>query len=324
MNDKKIVHEEQADWVSVAEQQKQLAKMEGAFVDEERNATLMIGKRLGRKEMVQSLIKLLTVSDLLDLNHIKESKAYKGYRHIDDNQKLLIVSTWDDYCRIVEGRSRQIIDEELLNLKVLGPELFDSLRSIGIGSGIMRDIRALPVDDQVIIAEVAKTDDKNALMDIVHEMSLKHERDKKKLQQDKATLEKRVTELEAETIAKDEVLTKKNEKIDALDTELTKRNQLVLTPDAQLLEQQAREHEVLLDLQHAQNDVLLAFQQFHVAIDAIQQSSYGHHFDEAIQNTLNFVYQNIASISHELGVAIDFVEMVSPAWVQAAKQEMGE
>ena len=56
MNDKKIVHEEQADWVSVAEQQKQLTKMEGAFVDEERNATLMIGKRLGRKEMVQSLI----------------------------------------------------------------------------------------------------------------------------------------------------------------------------------------------------------------------------------------------------------------------------
>lgn len=205
MNDKKIVHEEQADWVSVAEQQKQLAKMEGAFVDEERNATLMIGKRLGRKEMIQSLTKLLTVSDLLDLNNIKESKAFKGYRHIDEGGKLLIISTWDDYCRIVEGRSRQVIDNDLLSLNILGSELFDSLRSIGIGSGIMRDIRALPADDQVIIAEVAKTDDKNALMDIVHEMSLKHERDKKKLQQDKADLEKRLADAKADAEALNKV-----------------------------------------------------------------------------------------------------------------------
>lgn len=135
-------------------------------------------------------------------------------------------------------------------------------------------------------------------------------------------LRKALRDAKADTEAKDALLAKKDEKINNLDAELTKRTQF--SPDDTLLAQQAREHEVLQALQTAQNNALLAFQQFHVAIDAIQQSSYGHHFDEAIQNTLNFVYQNIANISHELGVAIDFVEMVSPAWVQAAKQEMGE
>lgn len=135
-------------------------------------------------------------------------------------------------------------------------------------------------------------------------------------------LRKALRDAKADAEAKDTLLAKKDEKINSLDAELTKRNQL--TPDGSLVEQQAREQAVLQQLQTAQNNALLAFQQFHVAIDAIQQSSYGHNFDEAIQTTLNFVYQHIASISHELGVAIDFVDMVSPAWVQAAKKEIGE
>lgn len=137
-------------------------------------------------------------------------------------------------------------------------------------------------------------------------------------------LRKALRQTTAEKESYERLCGEKDQKLNEQHAELIQRNQLVLTPDAQLLEQQAREQNVLQALQTAQNNALLAFQQFHVAIDAIQQSSYGHHFDEAIQNTLNFVYQNIANISHELGVAIDFVEMVSPAWVQAAKQEMGE
>lgn len=320
MNDKKIVHEEQADWVSVAEQQKQLAKVESAFVDEERNATLMIGKRLGRKEMIQSLTKLLTVSDLLDLNNIKESKAFKGYRHIDEGGKLLIISTWDDYCRIVEGRSRQVIDNDLLSLNILGSELFDSLRSIGIGSGIMRDIRALPVDDQVVIAEVAKTDDKNALMDMVHEMSLKHERDKKKLQQDKEELAKKLVQVQADTQAKDELLAKKNEKIDQLDAELTKRTQL--TPDARLLERQEQERTALDTLHESSRSVLLAVQQFYCAVNDLNQFAAADiKIDDQINQTVHYVYQQIAQISVEQGIEVSFENVVNPPWMQAVVAE---
>lgn len=135
-------------------------------------------------------------------------------------------------------------------------------------------------------------------------------------------LRKALRDAKADAEAKDTLLAKKDEKINNLDAELTKRTQF--SPDDTLLAQQAREHEVLQALQTAQNNALLAFQQFHVAIDAIQQSSNSGYFDEAIQQTLNFVYQHIAQISRELGVPIDFAEMVTPAWIQAAKKEMGE
>lgn len=155
----------------------------GAFADDEREATLLIGQRQGRKQVFDSLQKLLTVTDLEDLKQIKESNKYKGVRIKTPAGELVTVTTWADYCAHVEGRTRETIDNDLLNYEKLGAECFDALRTLGVGPSKMRELRraGLPSDDAAALAELAKAGDKDAVLDLAEELIVRQAREKEEL-----------------------------------------------------------------------------------------------------------------------------------------------
>ncbi len=153
-------------------------------------ATALINQRIGRKSVIDAVTKLLTVSDLIDLINIKETKAYKGAQLIVDG-KLLTVSSWSDFCQYCEGRSNKTIDLEILNLESLGQPTFDALRKIGIGPSTMRSIRQVSDTDRAMIEQVANSGNKDELIDLVDGIVSKH-------QKDKAELNEKVTNLEAD------------------------------------------------------------------------------------------------------------------------------
>ena len=82
---------------ALSELQNTSSKLEQAFTEEMRHVTQLIGERIGRRSMAQMITKLLTVSDVLDLQHIKESRQYKGFIHVDASGNRQPVSTWDEY-----------------------------------------------------------------------------------------------------------------------------------------------------------------------------------------------------------------------------------
>ncbi len=171
-----------------------MANLEAAFSDEERQTTLLIGARIGRRSMAMMISKLVTVADVLDLQRIKESKQYKGFVHVDGLGKKQTISTWDEYCELVEGKSRQSIDLEIMNLNQLGEELFDAMRQVGIGPGKMREIRKLPEDSQAALLEAARGGDKDTLLDLAEELIARHSKEKEELASQKLEAE---SELEA-------------------------------------------------------------------------------------------------------------------------------
>ncbi|MCX7208082.1 MAG: hypothetical protein NT086_19285 [Proteobacteria bacterium] len=207
------------------------SRMEAAFSDEQRQVTQMIGERIGRRSMALMISKLLTVRDLLDLQQIKESKQYKGFIHIDENKNSCPVRTWADYCRLVEGRSEQAIDEDIYNLKQIGPELFDSMRQIGIGPRTMRELRQLPEDEQAVIAEAAKSDDKEALLELIDDLSAKHAKEKEQAKAALAASEKARAESQSNYQSLSQLQANTNAERDKLKLDLAKREKLIAEMD---------------------------------------------------------------------------------------------
>lgn len=142
-----------------------------------------VGERIGRRAMARMVTNLLSVTDVLDLQRFKESKQYKGYVFISPDGSRKTISTWDEFCQVVEGKSVRTIDLEIMNLRQLGEDLFDSMRSVGIGPGKMREIRQLPEDSKVELIEAAKAGDKETLVDLAEELLAKHVREKEELTQ---------------------------------------------------------------------------------------------------------------------------------------------
>lgn len=167
-----------------------------SFSREAREATLLVGGRIARRQMIAGLTKLLLSSDIQDLANIKESKQYKGYTHIDAAGNSDVIGNWAQFCELVEGRPAKTVDEEIKSLEMLGPDAFDAMRRGGIGLTKMRALRALPGTELAEITETAKTADKDTLLDMVGDLIARQKADKEKLQQQ---LSQKTAEHEAST-----------------------------------------------------------------------------------------------------------------------------
>jgi hypothetical protein len=124
--------------------------------------------------------KLVTVTDILDLQKIKESKEYKGLEFLDSG-KPVTITTWGDYCQLVEGRSRESIDLDINNLNFLGEELFESMRAVGIGPSKMREIRKLPDDTRHALLDAAQSGDWDTMIEFTEDLLAEHAKEKEGL-----------------------------------------------------------------------------------------------------------------------------------------------
>ena len=171
-------------------------------------ASAIINQRIGRRQMASMVQKLVTVADLVDLQNLKDSKGYKNFNAVIDG-KVVTITTWEEYCTLVEGRSRESIDLELKNLNALGPELFESMRTVGIGPGTMRAIRQLPEDKQELIQQAVATTNKDDLAEFIEQIIVKTSKERE-------ALTKELDESKAAIVAKDEVAASNAKRISEL------------------------------------------------------------------------------------------------------------
>ena len=130
----------------------------------EREALISEASRLtGRVEALNFIGKVVTCSELINLNKIKESKIYK---------ELPNIKTWADYCKSL-GYSVDKIDLDLRNLNTFGEDFLRTVQTFGLGYRELRSLSKqvksgnLEVKDEsvVIDGEVIPLDDKDELRD---------------------------------------------------------------------------------------------------------------------------------------------------------------
>ena len=153
-----------------------------------------IGARIGRRQAGEAMRKLLTVSRLVELQQIKDSKQYKELR-VSVDGKVLTVSTFDEFCEVVEGRSRAQVDEDLRNLKTFGADMLESFQQLGMGYRQMRDLRAIPPDSKVLLIEAVKAGDQVKLLEAAEDLIERHASEKAKLKKEAGELGEKVAAL---------------------------------------------------------------------------------------------------------------------------------
>lgn len=171
MKDDKELSNEQA--AAILDTKKALFELEGVI------------KQVGMYEAFDFVTKLLTVANLKALAEIKETKSYKGLTYIDVNGNIATVSSWEDFCKYKLKNSRATIDNNLLNLSQFGEDFFEASQNIGLGVRELRKLRQLPEADQALIidSEAIDTGDRDAIKDLIEDLTEKHSKEKAALEQ---------------------------------------------------------------------------------------------------------------------------------------------
>lgn len=166
--------------------------------------------------------KLLTVGTLKILTEIKNNKKYKGLVTYIDG-KLTTVGSWEQYCKAC-GFSVNKVDEDLLNLSVLGEEFLEDSQRLGLGYRDLRKLRKLPDDAraEIVEADYSEATDKEELLERIEDLTAKFAKEKGELE---GKLKRKSEDYDAQA----KVLANRNERINKLDAELIKKEKLIAT-----------------------------------------------------------------------------------------------
>ena len=264
---------------------------------------IQLSEKIGALKATDFIKKLVTVTEIKVMAEIKESKQYKGLMVVE-NGEVVTVTTWDEFCRHL-GLSREKVDQDILNLSMLGEDFWESSQRMGVGYRELRKIRNLPEESRELIiqGEAVKAEDREGLIDLLQEISVKHAADK-------AATDKKIADLIADAEAKNQLIENKNNKIDDLDTKLNRRR----APDQAVLVEQEAEQEALVLMQTATSEFIAAVSKYNADMNAATEISSSPYVAEQYHANVVMTYQRIADQSTALGVHVDFQEMVSPAW----------
>lgn len=287
--------------------QNQLAQIEQSVTIDQ----IRLTERIGALKATEFVRKLVTVTTIKMLAEIKEAKQYKGLKIIL-NEELVTSPTWDQFCQHI-GLSREKVDEDIRNLSVFGEDFLETSQRMSLGYRDLRKLRKLDdADREVIInGESVKTEDRESLIDLIEEMSAKHAKDK-------ATLNKKVTDLSADVDAKDQIIKTKDSKLNQMDTELTKLKSPIEIAKRAETEDQQLEKAALETLSTESLTLLNAIMRYQNAVNSVldlaNEKGIGQLY-ERIDESVIATYQRIAQFSQSLGTQVDFENMVNPEWL---------
>lgn len=180
---------------------------------------LAMNQLLGRVQATQAIATVLETLSLAQIADIKERKAYRALKEqamVIDGETIRL-DTWEGFCTAI-GSSRRAIEERLDNLQLLGESALARAQELGMTTRELRRLRKLDTaDQQVIVGELeAAVGDKEAIIDLITEMSAKHAKDKD-------ALEKQLEDQQAEAKASARILQDKDKKIAELQKQIIKQ-----------------------------------------------------------------------------------------------------
>lgn len=192
---------------------------------------LLLSEKVGAIKTTGFFKKVSTVTEIKLIAEIKESKQYKGLQMVSYEGKSVTCNTFEDFCQAL-GFSYEKVNQDIQNLATFGEDFLETSQRMGVGYRDLRKLRKLPEEDREVIinGEAVKAEDKDSLIELIEDMSVKHAKQK-------TTLENKVKELEKENKAKDAVIRQKQDTID------TKNDEIIRMDEKLALKLHAPDHE---------------------------------------------------------------------------------
>lgn len=233
-------------------------------------------------------------------NDRKQLKDYKNIQLTNQEGQLVTCKTFEELCKAM-GFSYDKINHDIQNLSLLGEDFMTQSEKIGIGYRDLRKLRtslkALPEDEQAEIMSLVKDmESKEELSIAIEEIASRNSK-----------LRKEKEELKQNLKAKDEVLSKKNEKLDKVQAELTHLKNL--SPDEKVVQEAKDFQETYQKLDKLCNEALGTFLTVLNQADLMLKKE--NMTDDATAR-ISLLYQNISNLLIENQINIDFQAIVSP------------
>lgn len=136
-------------------------------------------------------------------------------------------------------------------------------------------------------------------------------------------LRKALRDAKADSQAKDNIIKKKDEKLNELDAELTKLQAPAKVKERAETEQQQLAKSVLEKIQEStltmHNDIIRFVNDCQAVAETIEENGL-YDLQEQFESNVVALFGQIANISTTLGIQIDFENMVTPAWLNDITQ----
>ena len=262
----------------------------------------LVNQLLGQAQMADSFAKFSKTVFISKLAYVKENKLYQQLAG-SPSEDGLHKGTWDEFCKML-GWTPQHANEAIDSLRSFGEEALESMSKMGIGYRELRQYRKLPEDQKQALIEVAKAGDKEGFVELAEEIIARHAKEK-------AALSAQVEEAAADLEAKDRVLATRAELIQKLEEQTARKFKPRAGSEAQTAEEQA----VLDELDAASAEAVVALSRLFLVTDAALQNAQRESIQNRARQAVEFVAQQLAEISTQFGIAVDFEEMVRPTWL---------
>lgn len=213
--------------------------------------------------------------------------------------------TFDDFCRsqlgLSDRRCRQIVGA----IDLLGAELYERSRTLGLGERQFREIRALPDAGKDLVKKAIEANDKDSVIQIIEELAARN-----------AAQGERLAETDKVIAAKDKVIRAKDEKLNA---------QAELEHIRQHGTVNEREVQQILDLEDAGTAAETALMRLVTTVDRITREEATAAAGLQARQTLDFVCQRLADLCAQAGLSADVLgETVEPGWLRQRQAEVDQ
>lgn len=148
----------------------------------------LVNQLLGQAQMADAFSKFSKTVFISKLAYIKENKLYQSTTGMKSEDGLQLKGTWEEFCNLL-GWVPQHANEAINNINNFGEEALESMTRMGIGYRELRQYRKLPEDQKTALIEVAKSGDKESLVELAEEFIAKNAKEKEALQQENADLQ---------------------------------------------------------------------------------------------------------------------------------------
>ncbi|UQY32627.1 hypothetical protein K8U54_12820 [Pseudomonas fulva] len=184
----------------------------------------LVNQLLGQAQMAGAFEEFSRTVRTSKLAYVKENKLYKAIAGKKSPNGSELKGTWGEFCELL-GVSVDKADLDISNLRAFGEEALESMTRMGIGYREMRQWRRLPDDARSALIEASKQGNLEAVQYLAEELIHTHSKEK-------ADLQKKLEDTQADYDAQGGVLTKKNAELDRTRQELEKAKRRILTLSA--------------------------------------------------------------------------------------------
>lgn len=260
-----------------------------------------VGFWKGRRASIDAAKKLLTVTEILDLTRFKASKSYRYMKVVADG-KVVTINTFEEFCTLVVGRSREHVDEDIRNCKAFGADFLEAAQNLGVGYRELREMRAIPVDQRLELIEAANKGDKATLIEVAENLLEQNARNI-------AAVQRKAKEDQQLAAARGRLLEEANAREEALATKHER--------DAEMPPEVAH----LAEIQERIRGLVAASIMLGNLVLDLDDKGISEDMRLMINADCEYAAQTFADILMRAGIPVQFNEMVDPSWMPKANRK---